>query len=192
MKFSNGAEICEYPASRMSLRFFAAFFLLLTVQRAVAQEPFAKAGVAFLGKYCTDCHGEKKQKGDLSLHTFRDDVSVLKQRKTWKRVFEMVQNGDMPPDDKPQPDKAERDAFIASAKAVFANYDSKAKPDPGRVTVRRLNRTEYNNTISALLGVAVQPANDFPADGVGYGFDSSGEIESTSPMLSNQIGRAHV
>ena len=155
----------------MSLRFLAAILLLVFTHHASAQEPFAKAGTAFLGKYCTDCHGEKKQKGDLSLHGFRDDVSVLKQRKTWKRIFEMVQQGDMPPEDKPQPTNAERDAFIASAKAVFTNYDSRAKPDPGRVTIRRLNRAEYNNTLRDLLGIDTQPANDFPTDGVGYGFE---------------------
>ena len=95
----------------------------------------------------------------------------------------MVQNDDMPPDDKPQPTKPERDAFIASAKAVFANYDAKAKPDPGRVTIRRLNRNEYNNTLTALLGMDVQIANDFPADGVGYGFDNIGDVLSISPLL---------
>ncbi len=162
---------------------FRLIVFLALASTAFAQEPFAKTGVAFLGKYCTDCHGEKKQKGELALHKFRDDVSVLKQRKTWKRVLEMVQNGDMPPDDKTQPTKPERDAFIASAKAVFASYDAKAKPDPGRVTIRRLNRNEYNNTLSALLGMDVQPANDFPADGVGYGFDNIGDVLSISPLL---------
>ena len=150
---------------------------------AFAEEPFEKAGAPFLAKYCTDCHGEKKQKADLSLHVFRDDLSLLKQRKTWKRIMDAVKNGDMPPDDKPQPEKAEREAFLAAAKAVFSNYDSKAKPDPGRVTIRRLNRDEYNNTLRDLLGVDLKPANDFPADGVGYGFDNIGDVLSISPLL---------
>jgi len=53
----------------------------------------------------------------------------------------------MPPDDKPQPTAKEREAFIASANAVFKNLDLNAKPDPGRVTIRRLNKNEYNNTL---------------------------------------------
>ena len=167
----------------MSPRLIAILLIFAACHRGAAAEPFARAGVPFLQKYCTDCHGEKKQKGDLSLHTFRDDVSVLKQRKTWRRVFDVVTNGDMPPEDKPQPDKAERDAFIASAKAVFTTYEARAKPDPGRVTIRRLNRSEYNNTLSALLGFDVEPANDFPTDGVGYGFDNIGDVLSISPLL---------
>ncbi len=167
----------------MFSRVFVAAFIFASGVRALAVEPFAKAGAPFLQKYCVDCHGEKKQKGDLTLQPFKDDVSVLKQRKTWKRVFDVVTNGDMPPDDKPQPEKAEREAFMASAKGVFSNYDLKAKPDPGRVTIRRLNRSEYNNTVSALLGFDVQPANDFPTDGVGYGFDNIGDVLSISPLL---------
>ena len=166
----------------MSVLRFALCFFVLTVS-SVAQVPFSKAGTEFLGKYCTDCHGEKKQKGDLALHGFRDDISVLKQRKTWKRILEAVKHGDMPPDDKPQPSVKEREAFIASANAVFKNFDQNAKPDPGRVTIRRLNKNEYNNTLRDLLGVDVQPANDFPADGVGYGFDNIGDVLSISPLL---------
>ncbi len=170
----------------MPLRIFASLCFLILAHRASAQEPFSKTGVAFLQKYCTDCHGEKKQKADLSLHVFRDDVSVLKQRKIWKHVIDAVQDEEMPPEDKPQPTKAERDAFVASAKTIFSNFDLKAKPDPGRVTIRRLNRSEYNNTLSALLGFEVQAANNFPTDGVGYGFDNIGDVLSISPLLMEQ------
>ena len=154
---------------------------------AAAQEPFATAGVPFLQKHCTSCHGAEKQKADLALHEFRDDVSLLKKRKVWKQVIEMVREGEMPPDDKPQPTADERAAFLASAKAVFANYDRNAKPDPGRVTIRRLNRNEYNNTVRDLLGVDIQPAKDFPSDGVGYGFDNIGDVLSLSPLLMERF-----
>src|SRR5262249_59143596 len=56
-------------------------------------------------------------------------------------------------------------------------------PNVGRVTVRRLNRSEYNNTIRDLLGVDFQPAADFPNDDVGYGFDNIGDVLSTTPLL---------
>jgi hypothetical protein len=166
----------------------SAFFIIAALAvSAAAQEPFGKVGLAFLEKHCTSCHGEEKQKADLALHKFRDDLSVVKMRRTWKHVIEMVERGEMPPDDKPQPTKEERAAFLASVRAVFANYDTKAKPDPGRVTIRRLNRNEYNNTLRDLLGIDVQPANDFPADGVGYGFDNIGDVLSISPMLMERF-----
>ena len=58
-----------------------------------------------------------------------------------------------------------------------------ATADPGRVTARRLNRTEYNNTIRDLLGVTLRPADEFPVDDSGYGFDNIGDVLSLSPML---------
>src|ERR1700731_873658 len=58
-----------------------------------------------------------------------------------------------------------------------------AKPDPGRVTARRLNRYEYNNTIHDLLAINLRPADDFPADDSGYGFDNIGDVLSLSPVL---------
>ena len=57
------------------------------------------------------------------------------------------------------------------------------KSDPGRVTARRLNRAEYNNTIRDLLAIDFQPASDFPADDSGYGFDNIGDVLSLSPIL---------
>jgi hypothetical protein len=59
----------------------------------------------------------------------------------------------------------------------------KTPSDPGRVTARRLNRNEYNNTIRDLLGVDVRPADDFPQDDSGYGFDNIGDVLSMSPAL---------
>jgi hypothetical protein len=65
----------------------------------------------------------------------------------------------------------------------LAAADRQAAPDPGRVTIRRLNRTEYKNTIRDLMGVAFEPADTFPVDGVGYGFDNIGDVLSVSPLL---------
>src|SRR5690606_7851020 len=61
--------------------------------------------------------------------------------------------------------------------------DCSVGPDPGRVTVRRLNRTEYNNTIRDLVGVDFKPAADFPSDDVGYGFDNIGDVLTVPPLL---------
>jgi hypothetical protein len=65
-----------------------------------------------------------------------------------------------------------------------------SQQDPGRVTIHRLNRAEYNNTIRDLVGVDFHPADDFPADDVGYGFDNIGDVLSTSPLLLEKYMRA--
>src|SRR5438094_159202 len=64
-----------------------------------------------------------------------------------------------------------------------AGADEAPRPNAGRVTIRRLNRTEYNNTIRDLVGVDFHPAEDFPADDVGYGFDNIGDVLTVSPLL---------
>src|ERR1700757_3943712 len=69
-------------------------------------------------------------------------------------------------------------SIFAAATLLFA-----AKPGPGRVTARRLNRYEYNNTIRDLLAIDFRPAADFPADDSGYGFDNIGDVLSLSPVL---------
>ena len=147
-----------------------------------AQPSFSEAGIPFLQQHCVSCHGKDKQKGDLALHEFRDEVSVLRARKRWRDVVGMVSLGEMPPEDKEQPADVEKKQFLASIAAIFAQADA-AKPDPGRLTVRRLNRTEYNNTIRDLLQIDFRPADDFPSDDVGHGFDNIADVLSLSPVL---------
>ncbi|MBA3547136.1 MAG: DUF1592 domain-containing protein [Nannocystis sp.] len=62
--------------------------------------------------------------------------------------------------------------------------------DPGRVTVHRLNRTEYNNTVRDLLGTSQRPADSFPADDFGLGFDNIADVLSTSPLQAELYERA--
>jgi hypothetical protein len=77
---------------------------------------------------------------------------------------------------------AQREILTNWVTATFFACDCN-HPDPGRVTIRRLNRAEYNNTIRDLVGVDFQPASDFPADDSGYGFDNIGDVLSLSPVL---------
>ncbi|MDX1951986.1 MAG: DUF1592 domain-containing protein [Verrucomicrobiota bacterium] len=135
-----------------------------------------------LVKYCYDCHGNGKKKGGLSLDKFTDLASIAQDRKSWEHILKNVKGGEMPPDDEEQPTQSERDQIIAwiDTEVFQADCDN---PDPGRVTIRRLNRAEYNNTIRDLVGVEFNPADDFPVDDVGYGFDNIGDVLSLPPVL---------
>src|SRR5438445_87570 len=134
-----------------------------------------------LSKYCLGCHGEKK-KGDLDLRVYTDGASVLRDRKTFAKVVKNLQAHEMPPEKKPQPTPEERELITAWIQSEIFKCDCD-HPDPGRVTIRRLNRAEYNNTIRDLVGVNFQPADDFPADDSGYGFDNIGDVLSLPPVL---------
>ena len=78
---------------------------------------------------------------------------------------------------------SELDAVTSWIETAFARQDDAAPPEPGRVTARRLNRTEYDNTVRDLLGVDIGAAEDFPPDDSGYGFDNIGDVLSLSPAL---------
>ena len=144
---------------------------------------FAGEALPFVKQHCLACHGEKVPKADLSLAVDRDAKSLVTRRAVWETVLEMVETGQMPPKEQPKPDPVEVDKFVTLVKALFENADRHAKPDPGRVTVRRLNRVEYNHTIRDLFGIDFNPAEDFPSDDIGYGFDNIGDVLTLSPVL---------
>lgn len=144
---------------------------------------FAEAGVPFLQKHCLDCHSGSKPEAGLSLAPFGDDASVAKERDRWKTVIGMVETGAMPPEGEPQPTADEQEAFLLAVRGVFERAVRAANPDPGRITMRRLNRTEYRNTIRDLIGVDFDPTEDFPSDDIGHGFDNIGDVLTMSPVL---------
>lgn len=144
---------------------------------------FADDGLAFVSKHCAACHGATEPKADLNLSLDRDDAAIIKRRSIWESALEMVANGQMPPPEKPRPDQAEIDKFVSVVNDLFEYSDLHAKPDPGRVTVRRLNRTEYNNTIRDLMFIDFNAAEDFPSDDIGHGFDNIGDVLTMSPVL---------
>jgi mono/diheme cytochrome c family protein len=154
-----------------------------SVGRAEPPAAYQKDIRPFLKTYCFACHGDGKAKAELSFDKYTDDASLIADRKVWDTVRHMLKTREMPPPEKPQPKVAEAEAVSAAIVGVFDRYDATAKPNPGRVTMRRLNRTEYNNTVRDLVGVTFQPADDFPADDVGYGFDNIGDVLSVSPLL---------
>lgn len=161
-----------------------AVFIGLPFGSVEADEPdFGKSGRKFLETHCLSCHRGKEPKAGLSLEPFRDSASLIKQRKTWEAILGRIATGEMPPKGRPKPTVAEAVAFTDLVKAVFDHHDRHAKPDPGRVTMRRLNRLEYRNTIRDLVGVDFDPTSDFPTDDIGHGFDNIGDVLTLSPFL---------
>jgi hypothetical protein len=143
---------------------------------------YSKSITPLLTQYCYDCHGNGKHKGDLSLDKWPSEAEAIADRKTWERVMQMVEDHAMPPKKKAQPTIQERETLLAWIETAVFKCDCQ-NPDPGRVTIRRLNRVEYNNTVRDLLGVDFQPADDFPVDDSGYGFDNIGDALSMPPVL---------
>jgi hypothetical protein len=130
----------------------------------------------FLNKNCVGCHSSALKTADL-------DLQGTKTADIWSRVLDKIRSGEMPPKGVPRPDPNQAAAVIKSIEAELAREEKSAKPDPGHITARRLNRAEYNNTVRDLLGVDLRTADDFPQDDSAYGFDSIGAVLSVSPVL---------
>ncbi len=135
----------------------------------------------FFEQYCLDCHGERKR-GGLDLRGYPTGASLTTHRATFEAVLQNLENNLMPPPHKPQPTPAERARLTGWLRQELYPLDCR-RPDPGRVTLRRLNRTEYRNTIRDLVGVDFEADTTFPQDDVGYGFDNIGDVLSLPPML---------
>ena len=149
----------------------------------VSAQDFQKDIQPFLNKYCTDCHDAELEKGHLNLEQFQDDTRFFRDQRIWREVVNQVVTGEMPPvNKKVRPSPAEVEHLQTSIHKLLANAISKAKPDPGDVTIRRLNRLEFNNTIRDLLFLEENFSADFPADDTGYGFDNIGDVLTFSPV----------
>src|SRR5262249_7473598 len=138
-------------------------FIVLAPVLQAKEDTFKKEIQPILQQYCYDCHGNGKSKGDLALDHYKSVEAIRGDRKKWEMVLKNVKSGEMPPEKKPQPSQAQRDLIAKFVQDQIFPVDPK-KPDPGRVTIRRLNRAEYNNTIRDLVGVEFRPADDFPVD----------------------------
>jgi hypothetical protein len=149
--------------------------------------------VHFMTANCVMCHGPTRQSGDLDLSGYTTTASIKEHRDEWDLVLERIEAGEMPPKTMsarnmppgglPNPSADDRQAAIAAIKGELENADHAVKPMAGRVSARRLNRAEYNNTVQDLLGVKVWPASDFPQDDAAYGFDNIADALNLSPVL---------
>ncbi len=137
----------------------------------------------FVEKYCYDCHGNGLHKGGIALDKYKNTGDVEKDATTWETVLEKIHRHEMPPDNADaQPTEQERDTMVNWIDQQIHQFDP-AHPDPGRITLHRLNRAEYTNTIRDLTGVTFHAEEDFPPDDSGYGFDNIGDVLSLPPML---------
>jgi hypothetical protein len=147
-----------------------------------AVERFREEVEPLLADYCYGCHGNGLKKGGVALDAFPNDEAVLKGRDLWWSVLKNVRSGLMPPAGKPRPSAEEVATLADWVKRGPLGIDPK-DPDPGRVTIRRLNRVEYKNTVRDLLGVEFLAEQEFPPDDTGYGFDTIGDVLTVSPLL---------
>ena len=154
------------------------------------REDFTRLVIPFLAKHCIRCHSADDAEGGIDLTRDRRFEDLLSHRKSWQRVIRQLKAGAMPPDGEPRPDEKTQRQVIAWLERAVEYIDPNQPADPGHITLRRLNRSEYNNTIRDLFGVSLHLADEFPADDLGYGFDNIGDVLSVSPLRMEQYLQA--
>ncbi|MFT5106461.1 MAG: hypothetical protein ACI9UA_002084 [Pseudoalteromonas tetraodonis] len=135
-----------------------------------------------LQDFCFDCHGDGSSKGDFAMDDYGSLSDHFDDLGHWLPLWENIRSQIMPPSDKDQLSIDEKKRLMEWIQHRIFQLDPQ-HPDPGRVTIRRLNRTEYRNAVYDLLGVEFNTAEFFPPDDTGYGFDNIGDVLSISPLL---------
>ncbi len=157
--------------------------MAVTRSAAPAAKPPDDAARPFFAQHCKACHAGSEPKGDFRLDSLTADFADKDNRQRWLAVLKQVKAGTMPPTGKPRPPAKEVQNLVEWIGGRVAAAESARSAAQGRVVLRRLNRSEYENTVRDLLGVDVDLKDLLPLDESTNGFDNSAEALHVSPHL---------
>jgi Protein of unknown function (DUF1592)/Protein of unknown function (DUF1588)/Protein of unknown function (DUF1587)/Protein of unknown function (DUF1585)/Protein of unknown function (DUF1595)/Planctomycete cytochrome C len=151
---------------------------------AAVRKEYAATARPLVKQYCLGCHSTEKREGELDLERFATLAEVRRGTKAWIKVAEMLDNGEMPPQDAKQPAAEQRRAIRGWVERYLHAEALAHAGDPGPVVLRRLSNAEYNYTIRDLTGIDLNPTREFPTDSAaGEGFTNTGNALVMSPSL---------
>lgn len=157
-------------------------FFVVSSASAKESPDYQTQVVPIIKKYCFECHGDGAKEGDLALDQFTSEEQALTRSDLWWSVLKNVRSQVMPPFGHERPSPEDADMLAKWIKFQAFRIDPQ-NIDPGKTSVRRLNRTEYGNTVSDLMGIRFDAAILFPPDDSGFGFDNVSDALSFSPLL---------
>ena len=171
----------------MTPRYIPVYLLTLCFSALVrAEQPtpqLPEKYFTFFENYCLDCHDADTKKGKVNLEEISFQVTTIEGAELWQKVLNSMNSGEMPPEDKKQPEQHEKADFLDALAQTMVEARLSLSDTGGEITMRRLNRREYQNSIEYLTGVRVD-ASTLPADGGGGTFDTVGASQFIS---SDQI-----
>jgi Protein of unknown function (DUF1592)/Protein of unknown function (DUF1588)/Protein of unknown function (DUF1587)/Protein of unknown function (DUF1585)/Protein of unknown function (DUF1595)/Planctomycete cytochrome C len=160
----------------MSPRFIA-LFMGLGALSALAEAPRAvmpEKHRAFFKSYCLECHNAETQEGKVRLDDLAYEIIDIPNAERWQKILNVLNSGEMPPEDEKQPKQADKTEFLDHLSQTMVTARKTLADQGGVITMRRLNRREYENTIRELLGVQVD-VKTLPSDAGSGGFDTAGK-----------------
>lgn len=159
--------------------------LVVTGLTGILSTPMsAEEPARFLSTHCVSCHGAETQEAGLRVDQLPEDLSDRQSFNDWVRIHDRVNSHEMPPRDADQPTKVQRDSFVETLRAKLHQESLARQQREGRVSVRRLNRNEYQYTIHDLMGIGVDLKSLLPEDNKVAGFDTvSAGLETSATHL---------
>ena len=148
----------------------------------------------FLKNNCFECHDSKTQEGKINLEILPFHITTIEQAETWQKVLNALNSGEMPPEDSEQPVNTEKADFLEDLAQTMVSARKRLSDSGGKITMRRLNRREYRNTIEQLTGIQVDVAS-LPTDGGSGTFDTEGASQFMSSDQFEQylkLGRSAI
>jgi len=139
-----------------------------------------------INQYCAGCHSDRLKTAGLSVQKLAAaDLTQGAHNDEWEKVLWRLSVGEMPPKGMPRPPQAQLDNFTGWLETSLDKYAA-AHPNPGRSTLRRMNRAEYANAVRDLLNIDVDMSGELPVDDSGYGFDNIADVLTLSPTLMDR------
>lgn len=143
---------------------------------------FSETVRPFFEAHCIGCHGPEKSKGKITLHDLDGDFAAGEDLETWELIHEMLEHGEMPPEDEPQPDERERSAVASWIESQIRAQVEKSSETTRAPIARRLTNFEYENTMRDLLGFRLKLIDRLPKDPIKpYAFNNSAEFMRLGP-----------
>jgi mono/diheme cytochrome c family protein len=173
-----------------------AFVFALLSSLSASQRPAAPANTAasatsqisqqraVIDQYCVTCHNQRSKTAGLALDTM-NLADVAQHGDVWEKAVRKLRGGLMPPPGSRQPQRAAVDSLVSWLESTL-DQAAAAAPNPGSVTLHRLNRAEYANSMRELFDIEVDSAALLPADDVSDGFDNIANVLKVSPSFLDQ------
>ena len=156
---------------------FTALLIAQLTAHAAESEPrvvMQEKHRALFKEHCVSCHGPEKQKGKFRVDDLPFTITNVETAEKWQKVLNQMNSGEMPPEDEKQPSKDAKADFLDDLANVMVAARRSLGDQNGVITMRRLNRREYKNTLRELLGVEINVA-ELPSDTGTGGFDTAGQ-----------------
>jgi cytochrome c553 len=181
------------PAAAVLILFLAGWLLSAAPPPVTAQVTTHTRTTSFehdvqpvLVEVCRNCHNSDVKSGNLDIANYLQASTLTSNPDGWAKILARLKAGEMPPPGTPGSSPETVASLIRFVESELDESSRTQKPDAGRVIAHRLNRSEYANTVSDLLGVDFPADQEFPPDDSGYGFDNIGDVLTVSPTLMQE------